>query len=140
MIKMRKVESEVLDSMIEEVFAEQDTHYFGHAVEANPEKMAIGAYKDDKLVGGIVAGRDHQNIHISLLAIKQEARGLSLGSQLLKEIERIAKESDIINITLTTRSYQAVDFYKKNGYTVFGTLEDMPMEGVTKYYFNKRMK
>lgn len=139
MIEMKRVESATLDAMIEKVFAEQDISHFGNIVEENKEKIAIGAYLDKKLVGGIVADKEYQTIHISLLAITQDARGLSIGSKLLCEIETIAKEKGIIHITLTTRSYQAVDFYKKNGYTVFAELEDMPIEGVTKYYFDKRL-
>ncbi|API90168.1 GNAT family N-acetyltransferase [Marinilactibacillus psychrotolerans] len=139
MIEMKRVESATLDAMIEQVFAEQDISHFGNIVEENKEKIAIGAYLDKKLVGGIVADKEYQTIHVSLLAITQGARGLSIGSKLLREIEIIAKEKGIIHITLTTRSYQAVDFYKKNGYTVFAELEDMPIEGVTKYYFDKRL-
>ncbi|GEL66771.1 GNAT family N-acetyltransferase [Marinilactibacillus psychrotolerans] len=140
MIEMKRVGMETLDSMVEKVFAEQDIDHFGSIVETNKEKIAIGAYLDKKLVGGIVADKEYQTIHVSLLVITQDARGLSIGSKLLQEIETIAKEKGIIHITLTTRSYQAVDFYKKNGYTVFATLEDMPIEGVTKYYFDKRLK
>lgn len=140
MIEMKRVGMETLDSMVEKVFAEQDIDHFGSIVETKKEKIAIGAYLDKKLVGGIVADKEYQTIRVSLLVITQDARGLSIGSKLLQEIETIAKEKGIIHITLTTRSYQAVDFYKKNGYTVFATLEDMPIEGVTKYYFDKRLK
>lgn len=140
MIEMKRVGMETLDSMVEKVFAEQDIDHFGSIVETNKEKIAIGAYLDKKLVGGIVADKEYQTIHVSLLVITQDARGLSIGSKMLQEIETIAKEKGIIHITLTTRSYQAVDFYKKNGYTVFATLEDMPIEGVTKHYFDKRLK
>ncbi|MFL2075928.1 GNAT family N-acetyltransferase [Marinilactibacillus psychrotolerans] len=140
MIEMKRVGMETLDSMVEKVFAEQDIDHFGSIVETKKEKIAIGAYLDKKLVGGIVADKEYQTIHVSLLVITQDARGLSIGSKLLQEIETIAKEKGIIHITLTTRSYQAVDFYKKNGYTVFATLEDMPIEGVTKHYFDKRLK
>ncbi|MFL2097387.1 GNAT family N-acetyltransferase [Marinilactibacillus psychrotolerans] len=140
MIEMKRVGMETLDSMVEKVFAEQDIDHFGSIVETKKEKIAIGAYLDKKLVGGIVADKEYQTIHVSLLVITQDARGLSIGSKLLQEIETFAKEKGIIHITLTTRSYQAVDFYKKNGYTVFATLEDMPIKGVTKYYFDKRLK
>ena len=42
-------------------------------------------------------------------------------------------------ITLTTKAYQALGFYLKQGYEVFGELEDVPMIGTTKYYLVKKI-
>lgn len=138
-INFKKVEHETLESTINDIFKEQDEHHFGEEVERHAEEIAIGAYDGKKIVGGIVARKEYQNIHVSILAVRSEYRGQDIGSQLLSEVERIGRESGIINLTLTTRSYQAVDFYKKAGFKVFAKLDDMPMKGVTKYYFNKRL-
>lgn len=139
MIQFEKTDHKILENSIDEIFKEQDEQHFEHQLERNLEEIAIGAYDGEKLIGGIIARKEYQNIHITMLAVRNEYRSQSIGSQLLLEVEKIAKGSDVINLTLTTRSYQAVGFYKKAGFTVYARLEDMPMKGVTKYYFNKRL-
>ena len=67
-------------------------------------------------------------------------RGERVGSQLLEAIETYARQRAIIQLTLTTKSYQALGFYQKKGFDIFGELADMPMRGVTKYYLNKRLQ
>lgn len=140
MIKFREVDQTILNPLIAKIFSEQDDQHFSQSLDENKQEYVIAAYENNILVGGVIGKKEYQNIHISILVVKKEVRKLSLGSQLLKEIEKIARTQDIINVTLTTRSYQAVDFYKKNGYNIFAALEDMPMKGVTKYYFCKRMQ
>ena len=140
MINFKKVEQETLESTINDIFKEQNEQHFEETLERHAEVIAIGAYDGEKIIGGITAKKEYQNIHVSMLAVSNEYRGQDIGSQLLMKIEKLGKESGIINLTLTTRSYQAVEFYKKAGFTVFATLDDMPMQGVTKYYFNKKLK
>lgn len=135
----KKTDKHTLEKAIDEIFEEQNKHYFETPLEKNAEDITIGAYDGKKLIGGIIARKEYQNIHVSMLAVKDDYRSRNVGSQLLIEVEKIARESDVINLTLTTKSYQAVEFYKKTGFTVYATLEDMPIKGVTKYYFNKRL-
>ncbi|UJF16620.1 GNAT family N-acetyltransferase [Jeotgalibaca sp. MA1X17-3] len=135
----KKVDLRILQKTIDDIFKEQDMEVFEKELEKKEEKISIGAYDGENLIGGIVAVKAFQRIHIELLAISNEYRGQNIGSKLLSEVENIARELDIINLTLTTRSYQAEDFYKKNGFTKYGTLEDMPVRGINTYYFNKRL-
>jgi GNAT superfamily N-acetyltransferase len=60
------------------------------------------------------------------------------GSQLLNEIEQLAKEKGCRLICLDTFSFQAPGFYKKHGYKVFGVLEDHP-KGFNQYFLEKRL-
>lgn len=135
----KKVDHDVLQTTIDDIFKEQDIEVFEKQLEKKEEKISIGVYDGEKLLGGIVAVKAFQSIHIALLAISNEYRGQNIGSKLLSEVEKIARELDMINLTLTTRSYQAEDFYKKNGFTKYGALEDMPVRGINTYYFNKRL-
>jgi ribosomal protein S18 acetylase RimI-like enzyme len=66
-------------------------------------------------------------------------RGLDYGSHLLIAIEKQAIEAGAKVLTVSTQCFQALDFYKKHEYEVFGELKDVPFEGVTKYYLSKRM-
>jgi hypothetical protein len=42
-------------------------------------------------------------------------------------------------VHLDTMSFQALPFYQKQGYTVFGILEDLP-EGHRRYYLRKDLE
>ncbi|MEC6748976.1 GNAT family N-acetyltransferase [Marinilactibacillus sp. XAAS-LB27] len=139
MINLKEMTFEKLEPEIEKIFDQQNEDTFDQVPERNAEKIVIGAYDGEELVGGIIGNKQYENVHIAMLAVKGGYRGQAVGSKLLKEIEKRAREMDIIHITLSTKSYQAEGFYKKYGYEVFGTLEDMPIKGVTKFYFHKRL-
>ncbi|WP_225744500.1 GNAT family N-acetyltransferase [Marinilactibacillus sp. Marseille-P9653] len=139
MINLKEMAYEKLEPEIEKIFDQQNEDTFDQVPERNAEKIVIGAYNGKDLVGGIIGNKQYQNIHVAMLAVKDDYRGQSVGSMLLEEIEKRSREMDIIHITLSTKSYQAEGFYKKHGYEVFGTLEDMPIKGVTKFYFHKRL-
>ena len=59
-----------------------------------------------------------------------------LGSKLLREVESEIREKGCTIIHLDTFDWQARGFYEKNGYSVFGTLEDCP-KGHCSYYMKK---
>lgn len=60
-----------------------------------------------------------------------------LGFEPFETIEVKAKTRGIKSITLSTKSYQAKDFYLKAGYQIYATLENVPQAGITKYHFIK---
>ena len=95
--------------------------------------------KDEK--GDIIAGINSRMycwncINVDILWVKEEYRKLGLGSMLLNEVERIAKEKSCYLIHLDTFDFQAKDFYLKHGYEIFGILEDCPKEH-KRYYLKK---
>ena len=101
---------------------------------------ALAAWENDIIIGGLVAKQTYESLYVQLLAVQPTYRGQQVGRHLLEAIEQMAQEQDLIQITLTTKSYQALDFYLKHGYEVFGEVADLPMRGVTKYYLKKRLK
>ena len=77
--------------------------------------------------------------YIDTLWVDGKYRGKGLGSKLLAEVERTAKEKGCYLIHLDTFDYQAKEFYKKQDYKVFGVLEDCP-KGHCRYYLRKNNK
>ena len=75
-------------------------------------------------------------IYIDALWVKEEYRNTKIGSQLLTEIEETAKEYDCHMVHLDTFDFQAKDFYIKQGYDIYGVLDDCP-EGHKRYYMKK---
>lgn len=92
---------------------------------------------DKEIVGGILAKMYCWNvIYIDALWIDENYRNCGIGTKLLKEIEKIAIKESCNLIHLDTFDFQAKDFYIKNGYEVFGVLDECPKDH--KRYFLKK--
>ena len=92
---------------------------------------------DGNVIAGCLAGMYFWNVvYIDILWVDERYRKKGLGSALLKEVERKAKEEGGYIVHLDTFDWQAKEFYEKNGYTVFGTLENCP-KGHNRYYMKK---
>lgn len=75
-------------------------------------------------------------LYIKTLWVEQQHRGQGIGTRLLHEIERAAISKGFYKSHLETTSFQALGFYEKHGYQVFGTLEGKPA-GSTWYYVQR---
>lgn len=137
-VTFEAVEIEALRQALEEIFDAQNEA--AGIEKIDDETIAIAAVYQGKIAGGLIAKQTYESIYINLLAVDEAYREQRIGSQLMQKIEEIAIQRGVIHLSLTTKSYQALDFYQKNGYVVFGSLADMPMRGVTKYYLHKRLK
>lgn len=80
--------------------------------------------KDEKgqVLGGIMGEVCWNWLEIHVLIMDESLRKNGYGSKLLMEAEEIAKERKCDFIKLDTLSFQALEFYKKHGYEVYGTL------------------
>lgn len=137
-VTFESIEVEELRRVLEGIFDAQNEAAGIEKIE--DEMIAIAAVYQGKIAGGLIAKQTYESIYINLLAVDEGYREQRIGSQLMQKIEDIARQREMIHLTLTTKSYQALEFYQKNGYEIFGSLEDMPMRGVTKYYLHKRLK
>jgi len=87
--------------------------------------------RDDigQIVGGVTGNHGTFGwLYVNTLWVHEELRGLGFGRQLMDAIEAEAVKHGCKNAYLNTMSFQAPEFYKKIGYTVFGKLEDFPGE------------
>lgn len=93
--------------------------------------------EDGKIIAGIIVRMYcWKCIYIDTFWIDESMRGEGLGTLLLEEVERVAKENGSHLIHLDTFDFQAKDFYLAHGYSVFGELEDCP-KGHTRYFMSK---
>ena len=95
--------------------------------------------KDDssQVIGGIIGELACWNrLNINIFWVDERFRSLGFGKKLLSEAEVIAKKKGCKIILLDTFSFQAPEFYLKNGYELYATLDNCP-EGYKKYYFKK---
>ena len=64
-------------------------------------------------------------MHIDALWIDEQHRGAGYGSQLMGAIEAYAAGQEHPLVYLETTSFQALPFYRKLGYEVFGELPEI---------------
>ena len=75
-------------------------------------------------------------LYVDVLVVEENHRGGQLGSLLLSKVEAEAKAIGASLSHLDTFDFQAKDFYLKQGYEIFGVLEDCP-PGHKRYYMKK---
>lgn len=88
------------------------------------------------VLGGIVADIKWGWLHVDWLWIDEGIRKDGWGARLLATMEQYASDKGITHFHLETTSFQALPFYQKQGYTVFGELPDMP-PGHISYFLKK---
>ena len=126
---------------IEQVFREQYEASLGSArlEELEPKDYYLTREEEGNLIALLHAQQVLENIHIKALVVDKGCQKKGLGASLLAELEEKAEKVGVNSITLSTKSYQAKDFYVKQGYEIYASLEDVPQRGVTKYHFIKRL-
>jgi len=100
--------------------------------------LTVAKDHDGKVVGGVHGDMGWDWLHIDTLWVDENCRGQGIGSDLLKQIEAAAISKGFYGSHLETTDFQAVDFYLKNGYDIFGELDDKP-KGHTWFYMKKRL-
>lgn len=93
--------------------------------------------EQDELVAGITATIYWKQMHVDFLWVDESLRGQNTGTELLNKAEEIARKHHCRYIQLETFSFQAPEFYKKKGFTLFGVLDDSPYDGAKQYFLKK---
>ncbi len=98
-----------------------------HEVDADEEEFVLKVENENgEIVGGCIAQAYEyrwSRMFLDTLWVDERWRHHGLGSLIIRELERIAKQKGCRVVTLGTASYMARPFYEKHGYTVFTTLK-----------------
>ncbi|MEU8648427.1 GNAT family N-acetyltransferase [Streptomyces sp. NPDC048737] len=91
------------------------------------------------LAGGLVGHTWTTWLHVTYLWVDERHRGTGLGTRLLAEAERLARDDrGCLRSRVETWDFQAPRFYRKQGYEVVCVIEDYP-PGITEYTLTKRL-
>ncbi|MHA3771650.1 GNAT family N-acetyltransferase [Verrucomicrobiota bacterium sgz303538] len=105
--------------------------------DASARELAVIARDGAEIVAGLL-GLTHWNwLHVRFLWVAESVRYQGLGSRLLRAAEREARIRGGEHVHLDTFSFQALPFYEKHGYSVFGSLDDYPT-GHRRFFLQKR--
>ncbi len=109
------------------------------AGEEHPARICF-VVKDPQgtIVGGIMAEAFYEWLNIELLWIREDLRGLDYGTRLMDLAEEEGRKNGAKHAFLDTFSFQAPEFYKRRGYTLFGELADFP-PGHRRYFFTREL-
>jgi GNAT superfamily N-acetyltransferase len=92
--------------------------------------------QNNNIVAGIITRLYLKAMCIEVFWIDEQYRRRGIGSELLGIVENYARKMGCIFIHLDTFSFQAIDFYKKCGYSVFAVIDDYP-DNIKRYYLKK---
>jgi GNAT superfamily N-acetyltransferase len=105
----------------------------------NHKRLCVFLYApDESVAGGLIGSTYWDWLYVSLLWVKEDLRGRGHGHRLLALAEDEARNRGAKNAYLDTFSFQAPDFYLKQGYRVFGQLDDFPA-GHQRYFLTKEL-
>ena len=111
--------------------------HFPEDLRGRYEQISLFLKDENGLVRGGLLGEVCWNwLEIHTLMVDEDIRKFGYGSKLLSEIEQIALEKKCDFIKVDTLSFQALDFYEKNGYQVFGSIDNVGRE--FKHYYLKK--
>ncbi|WP_342554983.1 GNAT family N-acetyltransferase [Paenibacillus sp. FSL R7-0652] len=89
-----------------------------------------------QIVAGVLSTLCWNWVELDILWVDAQERHKGYGTQLLQEVERLAREKNCDFIMLNTFSYQAPEFYRRHGYELMTVIDNAPT-GHQHYYFKK---
>lgn len=134
---------EITDKITEEdeniIFKELLGYNLARIEDKNPRDLGIYLQDEEgQKIAGLI-GNTHGNwLSIKFLWVSEELRGQNIGSDILSQAEKTAKERGCKYSFLDTFSFQAPEFYRKHGYKEVFVLENYPVTG-KRHYFTKTL-
>jgi ribosomal protein S18 acetylase RimI-like enzyme len=115
-------------------------HALTSGIEPRNHRALVILVHDDAgaVVGGVVAATVWGWLHVKEMWVAAEHRGQGWGSKLLALAEDEAVKRQCHHALLDTFDFQALGFYQRLGYEVFGSLNDFPT-GHVRYFVSKRL-
>ncbi len=110
----------------------------GLVYDPKPLNVFIRDNRSGRVLAGLQGSTHWDWLRISLLAVHATARSKGLGTQLLQAAEGEALKRGCRYAFVDTYSFQALPFYRKCGYEVFGELPNYP-DGHSRIFLRKEL-
>ncbi|WP_442601798.1 GNAT family N-acetyltransferase [Paenibacillus sp. KN14-4R] len=130
--------SDELKNYVRNKMFEYNMKHFPDDLKGRYQELHIFLKDEQEQVFGGILGEICWNwLEIQYLYVEPEHRKLGYGTKLMHEVERIAREKQCEFMKTDTLGFQALDFYKKQGFEVYGTIENAGRH--THYYLKKTL-
>lgn len=127
------------DSAVQHVQAGLAAYNAQHAEPDGYEPLCIFLRDlEGTLVGGLLGNTYWGWLNISILWLRDDVRQGGYGRRMVQLAEAEAVRRGCQSAHVDTLDFQAPDFYRKLGYTVWGQLDDLP-PGHTRYFLKKTL-
>ncbi len=140
--------SEELRLAVELAPRHEDVHYlyqrlteFNDAHAGPMNHLQVAVYLRDgagAIAGGLAGDLYWEWLHIDVLWIEERYRRQGHGKALVAAVEQEALHRGCHHAHVDTMDFQALPFYQKLGYAVYGELHDVPL-GHTRYFLQKAL-
>jgi SAM-dependent methyltransferase len=137
-----KMKIDVTDSVQEEDVADLRAGLDEFNLSVAPRDcrdLGVFIRKQGRLIAGAYGESVWDWIHIKYLWVDAKHRRSGLGREIMEAVEDECRRRGCVGVHLDTYSFQALPFYEKCGYVVFGSVADHPRGG-TRYYLKKEIK
>jgi GNAT superfamily N-acetyltransferase len=111
---------------------------FGPEQEYQPLNVLVRA-NDGTVMAGLLGSTFWGWLYVRILWVHEDLRGQDFGTDLMRAAEQEALRRGCHSAFVDTISFQALPFYQKLGYSVWGELEDFP-PGHIRHYLKKRLQ
>jgi GNAT superfamily N-acetyltransferase len=92
-----------------------------------------------EIKGGLLGATYWGWCAVNILWLPDDLRGKGYGKRLMQIAEDEARRRGCHGAHLDTMSFQALPFYQKLGYAIFGQIDDIPV-GHTRYFLKKSLR
>lgn len=136
-VRVTEEESDVIEKVRNELYDFNRTQVMSATYEA---LNFIVLAETGELLAGLLSHRFGESVFLDILWVKEGIRSQGIGSRLLSEFERTARGLGVKVIHLDTHDFQAPGFYLKHGYVIFGVLENVPLQGINRFFMKKKFE
>ena len=119
---------------------ELDTYNFAAVGESNLKEFTVKVEESSgELVAGLSGWTWGTCAGIGMVWVREDSRKEGWGGRMLEAAEELARERGCRQLLVSSFTFQAPDFYRRNGYTEFARSEGLPVEGAADVHFVKAL-
>lgn len=120
--------------------AELDAHNVAASGVGDQQELTVQVLDaDGDLVAGLSGWTWGTCAGIAMLWVRADSRSQRWGARLLDAAEQAARERGCRQMTVSSFTFQAPDFYRRHGYVETGRTEGLPVDGAADVHFRKAL-
>lgn len=124
-----------LDARLSE---ELDAYNFAAVGRSDLKELTVKVKRPDgSLVAGLSGWTWGTSAGIGMVWVDADERRSGWGARMLAAAEAVARERGCRQMLVSSFTFQAPDFYRRNGYIEFARSENLPVDGSADVHFMK---